>query len=143
MLNDVREKEKANEQNQVRYNTYEERKSMNVVAFVLTIVALVVLCCMPFDLYYGKPVCYIAYEDGKLMLAILLTMAFFYFLSFDMLAFCISSVNAAFLAINTYQRILYESSELLGGFYVLWLCSLAILVMHFLYPYLRKKLKKK
>ena len=145
-VSDVKQEEKTNlnnENKKVSYNTFEERRKMNIAAFIITIIALITLCCMPFDLYYGKPACYIEYEDGKLMLAILLSMAFFYFLSFDMVAFCVASVNVAFLAINTYQRILYETSELLPGFYVLWSCSILVMIVHFLYPYIVKKIRNK
>lgn len=143
MAIEVKSEEKKEVKEQVNYNTFEEKKRINIAAFVISILALAVLCCMPFDLYYGKPACYIEYENGKLMLAILLSIAFFYFLGFDMVAFCVASVNAVFLGINTYQQILYESEELLPGFYLLWICSLAIIVVHFLYPYLANKIMKK
>lgn len=126
-----------------RYNTYEERKSMNVVPFIISVISVVVLCCMPFEIHYGEPECYIAFDNGKLMLAILLAMAFFYFLGFDMVAFCVASVNLAYLAINTYDLFFYYRSELLSGFYTLWACAILIVITHFLYPWIRKKVHKK
>lgn len=125
------------------YNTYEERGRMNVVPFIISIIALIVLCCVPFEIHYGEPACYIEFENGKLMLAILLAMAFFYFLCFDMLAFCVASVNLAYIAINTFDLFLYYRSELLPGFYALWACSLLVVITHFLYPWILKKIKNK
>lgn len=129
------------QEEQMQYNTYEERGRMNVVPFIISIIALIVLCCMPFEIHYGEPACYIEFENGKLMLAILLSMAFFYFLGFDMVAFCIASVNVAYLAINTYDLFFYYRSELLSGFYTLWVCSLLIVITHFLYPWIAKKIR--
>ena len=125
-----------------RYNTYEERGHMNIPAVILSVISIFILCCIPFQVRY-KPICYIELEEGKLMLAMLLTMAFFYFLCFDMVAFCVASVNMAFLIINTYEMFIYSRSDLLQGFYMLWSLSFLIMVVNFLYPFILKKIKKR
>lgn len=132
-----------NENNEyTRYNTYEERGHMNIPAVILSVISIFILCCIPFQVRY-KPICYIDLEEGKLMLAMLLTMAFFYFLCFDMVAFCVASVNMAFLIINTYEMFIYARSDLLRGFYLLWTLSFLIMVVNFLYPFILKKIKKR
>lgn len=62
-----------NENNEyTRYNTYEERGHMNIPAVILSVISIFILCCIPFQVRY-KPICYIDLEEGKLMLAMLLT----------------------------------------------------------------------
>lgn len=134
--------EKREKDEEVVFNTYNERGHRNFPAAILSVISVFVLCCVPFMIRY-KPICYIEMEEGKLMLATLISMVVFYFLGFDMLAFCVTIVNIALLVMNTYDMFLYSRGDLLGGFYWILILSVLIVVFHFLYPYIMKKADEK
>lgn len=124
------------------YNTYEERRHINIASLLITLFELIVLCCVTFKIHQAVPVCFISLDDGKMMLAILLAIVLFYVLCFDMLAFCVETVSIAFLVISTY-KFFFEPQSLLPGFFLIYACSILVMVAHFLYPYILKKVKEK
>ncbi len=139
------EKNKKTEEKQeeIRYNTYNERGHRNVPAIIFSIVSIFVLCCVPFLTRYNMPICYIEQEDGKLMLATLVSMAIFYFLGFDMVGLCVATVNIALLVFNTYDMFLHSRNYLLGGFYWILALSVLVIISHFIYPLIIKGAEKR